>query len=1444
MIWRRTWSHILIGIVSLFLLLQVFLRIWLNPIAERVVSQSLPLLTDGIYRVDSMDIYIRPLSRTVNIRNFSVSIDSINRPDLTELTQSPHLVRLNVEEISIRKLDLTRLLFKKEFDLRLLHFKNPFLHLRIPNLSVEKTASGGVVERERNPDLFPLISPVINGIYMNSFEWESGQLLIDQLGAKLTKPIQAKEITLSISHIEIDSTSYERSGRPLYSDKLAFKLDIADYTVVLPDSQYQIQAGEVYYANEFSTLQIDSLSLFPYEGREGQDLAPLSIEIPQVLLQGIQPGEILFDRYLGLDSLTIYEAQVDIFPNSQPGSGKSFLSQNPNDLFPLVSDALDDIHLDYLGLLGAGINVKGSPSDSVANLSLGDLDLHLHNITIDSTTHLQKDVLFCTEEIELDIDTFALLLEKHDLLIAGGETSYHTGDEIFRIEEITATPRNRRAPQILSGRIPKIQVEGLSLPEIWIEKQLDLSAVFIERPQLEYADFPNRRQQNLDAIASARPDTLLKQVLQGVNVELLAITEGSFLLNDHQRSPKNALKAQNISLEVESFQLEDLENKELGRLFYADQVKMEFEVEDYYFLLPDSSYEIRFPHLWISSSDSVLIADSLTVYPRDNGKIVSQTYMIEIPQLKIQGWDPYELYFYRKLHLDSIFIESPFIRRKLYQSASKGALPALVDLDLYPFIQKQLDSLKVDYFSLRQGQLEAIDLQKSLPDTLFAPLLGLQIFDFQLDESSEMNSDNVFYTSDIQLELAPYSLLLPDQKQELSWNRINFSTQAQQITLSEIVLETVDSSSVPALSVSIPQVAIQGTDLYDILKEKEIFLDKIRCKHPTVSIPFELQLPDAQEDSLPPIDLFPLIEPFVHVFAIDSFIVEQGTVNLVNPSDVEEKLQISDITFEVSSFLLDSLAKARSSKPFYADHIDLQADIPPYSIILPDSSYRIEFRDIDLSTSDSTFSIDSLRLEPLAGSREDALAVDLLLDKLELKGIDLTELYFDQILSLSNLRLSRPRIHLVINKNSEDEEKSQRGFDQRAFITEDPYPQLSEVFDYVDIEEVELEEGRIVLSGQDIRPFGIRNFSIRAENFRLDSLAYELLDHTYLFSEDLTLVLRDFEVPLSDSAMYTLELGELGLSTANRYLYANNVNLIPKYGRYEFGQVKNEVVDRWSLSNRRLELRGLDIPLLLRKQAIRAGELRLRDTELEIFKDKRYPFPYKRPKMPWEELRDLSTYLHLDSITVRNAYVFYEERNVDTDTTAWFKLSELDASLSPVSNDTFLLLQNPEMFLHTSAIIMDTALLDMRINIPLTDTSNYHTVEGDVYELPAISLNPIIERTASIRAMDGDIHSVFFRFRADNQISRGKMKMRYNDLKVNLLNPKPQKKRGLGRLFGSALANTFVVHSDNPKRFLRVGRIEFEREINKGFIVYWIKSIVDGIKSSVGISKKEEKELE
>ena len=70
-----------------------------------------------------------------------------------------------------------------------------------------------------------------------------------------------------------------------------------------------------------------------------------------------------------------------------------------------------------------------------------------------------------------------------------------------------------------------------------------------------------------------------------------------------------------------------------------------------------------------------------------------------------------------------------------------------------------------------------------------------------------------------------------------------------------------------------------------------------------------------------------------------------------------------------------------------------------------------------------------------------------------------------------------------------------------------------------------------------------------------------------------------------------------------------------------------------------------------------------------------------------------------------------------------------------------------------------------------------------------------------------------------------------------------KKKTGDKGGFASFLANTFVINNKNPNgKNLRVGEIYFERDKQKSIFNFLWKSLLSGIKPSLGINEKNKKD--
>jgi hypothetical protein len=84
------------------------------------------------------------------------------------------------------------------------------------------------------------------------------------------------------------------------------------------------------------------------------------------------------------------------------------------------------------------------------------------------------------------------------------------------------------------------------------------------------------------------------------------------------------------------------------------------------------------------------------------------------------------------------------------------------------------------------------------------------------------------------------------------------------------------------------------------------------------------------------------------------------------------------------------------------------------------------------------------------------------------------------------------------------------------------------------------------------------------------------------------------------------------------------------------------------------------------------------------------------------------------------------------------------------------------------------------------------------------------------------------------------MIFKYEDCKVDLLNK--TKKKGGNDLI-SFLANAFVIKSNNPANGdLREAKMAYTRDKNKSMINFWWKTILSGLKDTIGIPTQAENE--
>ncbi|MEM6766526.1 MAG: hypothetical protein AAF655_16445 [Bacteroidota bacterium] len=1447
------WKYALGSAAFIFLFLYLLVAVWINPLLEETARRSISLALGDDYQLHSIDVNLQLWNQDLKIQDAIISLDSSTKEQLlsSQVIGDDHF-EVEIPFFEIKDLDYQKLFREKELHIGKLILQEPIIKwwdVSSDSDTTTKDTSQQIDFRAlaSSIDLFPLISKQLNKLKIEEVQFKHGALNYYQTASQEKNRILADDFSLLIKNFTIDSTNQPTSRNAYIADEVELDISLAGSKWMLPDSSYQIEISSFGISTLDQLMFAQDVSFVPVRIPDNIDSSSaISISIPSISLEGVTLSEILFGEKFEIDNFKLRQPSISLLKGENTTTPQNLDLPDPYDF---IKGRYKALQIDTFSIENGSFVRKDHPDDITHSLFINHLNSSFRNIYIDSLSQYQKDKLFYTDDLDISLADAGLQLPNAGFIIKVDSLTFSRADQRLELAETWLIPTDHSKADVLEAHIPSLSVTGINLAQIWYERTIDLESLLLDQAEVSLTDYPSRRKDKLKAIATKDYEKLLNEAFKGFSAERISFQDAKFYLNDKKERPINAFTANDIDLDILALTLTP--SMILGEkpLQVAD-VMLDFDLADSYITLPDSNYQISLDNIEFSSSKEFLEIDSLKVVPTLPSESDTVLYSLSLPKFRLQGFDFGEAYFDGNLTMDSLILSQPALAIDDFVDRPPSPLPRMSDVAFFPLIENYLDTLWIKHLDIQHAQIsqtlhrEEASTQQAFPD------ISLVMRHFYLDSTVTMGRDNILFAEDIDMHIRDYGINLPDSLNRLEMKDLHYSTGNEFFLVDSLSIHPYKelSEEDQRTDIDIPRLALQGINAFEILADKQAHLERLYLNSPHISLGLKADK-HPLNDSLAPIqqlDLYPIIEPFVQDVRVDEILFHMGKLDLSSRDELFNPFHANNIYFSIQNFEVDSTSITNLQKPFFADTITLDVDIDPYAIYFPDKKYELTFRDVSLSTSDSTLKVAGIKLSPTEENTGSPVDMTLSLPALTLEGINFTEIYLDRLVNLKKVKMERPNIQLFQNENVQKATTASSNFsgiDQKKIIPSDPFPGIKDMLSAIAIQEWELSHGTFSLLSPTSRGIVVADFSLAADNFLLDANAYQKLEESYLFNEEVSLSVREFEIPLADDAMYRLKTQELGLSTSKGSLYIDSLQLIPKYSRRNFSIRTGVVTDRFELDVNRIEVSGFDFAAYLRTAAIKASSVHAVQPDFRVYKDMRWPFPVgKRPVLPQATLRKLTFPFHLDTMLVSDGSVLFEQRVAKTTNLARFSLTHMDADIFSLTNDPIFIAQGATTQLAANMYVMDKAKLAVNISMPLGDTSNYHTFKGVMGPMPADSLNPILEPIAFLTIKSGDIQKIDWDFEADNQSSSGKMRFHYNDLKVSLLNKKEGKKQGVAGFLGSSLANTFVVRRNNPTlRIMRVGRIEFEREINKAFIVYWIKSVVSGLQSSVGLHKKDEK---
>ncbi len=516
-------------------------------------------------------------------------------------------------------------------------------------------------------------------------------------------------------------------------------------------------------------------------------------------------------------------------------------------------------------------------------------------------------------------------------------------------------------------------------------------------------------------------------------------------------------------------------------------------------------YDIEYQGISYSLNERKLNLSNFTVSPspgtRPNDSLRT-LYEASIPNLEVTFESYLDLYFFRELKLVGIRVEKPVLNINRYPLEGEKTSLSFETGNLYSNIEDYLNVFEIEDFFISHALL---DYTQFLPEgnrSYRINDLSFELDDFRLNPESVKDSSRVFYTNNIELNISNQSLILPDSLHQFSFDRLSASTSDSTVTLENFSISPLNTrvfedpnafQSYNYYNIRIPEFKMMGIDFSrayneDILVVQNILLNNILTRLQSNTGAREKNR-NKVTNTLPDIITYAFTEVLV-----DTFSLNNGKFD-VNRQD-RERFQTDKLYLQLAGFNVDTSTKIFNE---YTDfYSSLKLELRDISYELPDSVHALSIGRLGISTTDTAFYADSIRLvNKLNPGKKPRYAVN---DRLFAEKVNINRAWLSSFnvagssksreFILENLSFNKPDIRFVRTPLTASESQLADSLAESKPGSGDfnPYQLITPFAEVMSLEKLNIENGNFLLAeGQDSTVY-FKSFDVEVKDYLLDSL--------------------------------------------------------------------------------------------------------------------------------------------------------------------------------------------------------------------------------------------------------------------------------------------------------------------------------------------------------------------
>ncbi|MEN8153534.1 MAG: hypothetical protein ABFR75_05880 [Acidobacteriota bacterium] len=291
-----------------------------------------------------------------------------------------------------------------------------------------------------------------------------------------------------------------------------------------------------------------------------------------------------------------------------------------------------------------------------------------------------------------------------------------------------------------------------------------------------------------------------------------------------------------------------------------------------------------------------------------------------------------------------------------------------------------------------------------------------------------------------------------------------------------------------------------------------------------------------------------------------------------------------------------------------------------------------------------------------------------------------------------------------------------------------------------------------------------------------------------------------------------------------------------RYNRFFLNASPAMEKNLYSLTMGEINFRNISLNDLINKGKVHMEHILISDPVYKINSNRNIVIKKRRKekKFPQQILRELPFKIKAGLVEIRNGLLIYTEKAPGQKIGESIRFTGININITNITNFENTMKSGIESRINISAKLMGKSLLKGKIIIPVNSKRDQFFFSGTLSKTDPKIFNRFLKRNSRIKINSGLVKELTFSANADRERSQGTMKLIYKDLKVSLLRKNNFLKK---RKLYTFLANT-ILQKSNPsgrKKAYRKGKIKFVRVQKRSIFNFMWKSILSGIKSTVGL---------